>query len=176
MQLQKVKLIAPSLYQEDLCVKFSEHCYKTNRAMYAAKGHSDRSKIINDIYIGKMGEFAVFNFAIENKRKTSPPDIQIYDTKYKSHDADLISNGKNIHVKTKILAGVGDVYWTFNPNDPIVSNPSDDDFVSLVSVQAELKEFYAYFVPAKNLLHIYEDARYGDIKNKFVFEEVLLSK
>jgi len=176
MQLKKVKLIPPTLYQEKLVNHFAKECYITNADMYAKRGQHDKSKIISDIYLGKMGEYAVFNFTISMGKKISPPDIMIYERKLKSFDADLVSVDNNIHVKTQIIATKNaDIYWTFQPKDPITHSPTDNDFVALTIVNHETIEYHAYFLKAKDLLDIYKNDMYGNNDRKYIFESSLLS-
>ena len=84
MQPKRHNLIAPSSYQESLCSAFSNEVYQTNKDIYAQRNQNNESKVKNDIYIGKLAEFAVYNYLLSKGKIVSAPDIMIYESKKKS--------------------------------------------------------------------------------------------
>lgn len=84
-----------------LCRKFAKDCVETNADEYARRNQKNTAKIELDIFIGKIGEFAVYELL--GLRTTSPvskPDLQIYGKYKKSHDYDL-STKSNIKYSVK---------------------------------------------------------------------------
>jgi hypothetical protein len=157
MQLKKLKLIEPSNYQEDLCNRFSLESASNQQDFYTTKGEGNLIKLKQWAYIGKMAEYAVFNTLISfpEYKIVSPPDVVIYEKKRKSHAADIVADGKQVHVKSFMSKDDRLVSWLFSTEDRLVDNPSDADIVALVIVTLP-KTFEAYFVPAKNLVGLYE--------------------
>jgi hypothetical protein len=157
MQLKKLKLIEPSSYQEDLCNTFSLESATNQKEFYATKGEGDIIKLKQWAYIGKMAEYAIFNTLISfpEYKIVSPPDIMIYERKRKSHAADIVADGKQVHVKSFMSKEGRSPSWLFSTEDRIVENPSEEDIVALVIITLP-KIFEAYFVPAKKLVGLYE--------------------
>jgi hypothetical protein len=79
----------------------------------------------------------------------------IYERKRKSHAADIVADGKQVHVKSFMSKEGRNPSWLFSTEDRIVENPSEEDIVALVIVTLP-KTFEAYFVPAKKLVGLYE--------------------
>lgn len=175
MQLKKHNLIAPSLYQEKLCQIFSDEVYKTNKDMYAFRNQNNESKVKSDIYLGKLAEFAVFNYLYLKGKNVSAPDIMIYEADRKSYDADLFIDDKfPIHVKSCVqLQGWGNS-WVFQPNDPLVLSPKEDETIALVVV-SPMGEFYCYIVSATDVVLMYREPRKASLNKKVLYEEDFIS-
>ena len=157
MQLKKVSLIAPSSYQEALSEAFATQSAINQQSYYAKKGEGNVSKLSEWAYVGKLAEFAVFNTLIsfDKYKFVSPPDIMIYEKKRKSHAADIVSDGKQIHVKSCMVRDGREISWLFSTEDKIVRRPEEDDIVALVTITST-KVFEAYFVTATDLVGKYE--------------------
>jgi hypothetical protein len=175
MQLKKLKLIEPSSYQEDLCNKFSLESATNQKEFYATKGEGDIIKLKQWAYIGKMAEYAIFNTLISfpEYKIVSPPDIMIYERKRKSHAADIVADGKQVHVKSFMSKEGRNPSWLFSTEDRIVENPSEEDIVALVIVTLP-KTFEAYFVPAKKLVGLYEKPINPTTIANAIYESTLL--
>jgi hypothetical protein len=185
MQLKKVSLIAPSSYQEALCETFSQEVYHTNRKTYMARhNHDDKAsarvngfaelKFKADIYIGKMAEFAVYNFISAQGKSVTFPDIEIYHGRKKSFDADLtVNNETPIHVKSCMENNGYDNSWLFQPNDKLTTEPSDNEVIFLVSI-SPTKEFNAYILKAIDYVGHYENPRNEQLKKKVIYESTLI--
>lgn len=157
MQLKKISLIAPSLYQEHLCQLFAKHSARDQQEYYAKKGESKLDKLELWAYNGKMAEYAVFNtlLSFPQYQGVIPPDIMIYSKDRKSHDADIKTENKNIHVKSCMVVQERLSSWLFSTEDKLVHSPKDNDIVAFVSITLP-KVFDAYFVPAKELIGNYK--------------------
>lgn len=173
MQLKKLKLIEPDKYQEKLADMFAREVYETNREMYESRNQNNRLKVIADIYVGKMAEFAVWNYLQRDGKDATFPDIVIYPAKKKSYDADITCGDVKIHVKSCISLGIYPVSWVFQPNDPVTISPSNKDFLALVSIEEE-RLFQAYFVKAIDVINIYEAPKKEGLDKKVIYESTLL--
>ena len=96
----KRNLEPPTLYERELCKKFSEECFKTNLDEYSRRNQEVQEKIKKDIYNGKIAELMVHRYLIYHKKPCTAPDFVIYPPKHKSFDADLVSGDIHIHVKS----------------------------------------------------------------------------
>jgi len=173
MQLKKLKLIAPDTYQEKLSDIFSKEVFYTNLDKYKQRNQSDVKKVISDIYIGKMAEFAVWNYLQRDGKDATFPDIMIYSANKKSYDADITAGDVKIHVKSCVAMGVYPISWVFQPNDPVTISPSNKDFLALVSIEDD-NSFNAYFVKALDVLKIYEKPKKEGLDKKVIYESTLL--
>lgn len=186
MQLKKVNLIAPSSYQESLCDAFSKEVYYTNKKVYmdrhnhatttSERGNSyAEQKFKQDIYSGKLAEFAVYNYILSQGKSVTPPDIDIYHGRKKSFDADLtVNNETPIHVKSCIETNGWELAWLFQPNDKLIAEPSDKEVIFLVTISAS-KEFSAYILKAIDFIGKYEDPKFGILKKKVIYESNLIA-
>jgi hypothetical protein len=139
--------------------------------MYASRNQTNENKVRADIYLGKLAEYAVFNYLISKGRKCSAPDITIYEAKQKSYDADLYVNGQSpLHVKSCIQAqGYGNS-WVFQPNDPLVLSPSEDETIALVVATSDAV-FDCYIVKALDVIEMYRAPRKIELNKKVLYEE-----
>ncbi len=170
MQPKRHNLIAPSSYQESLCSAFSNEVYQTNKDIYAQRNQNNESKVKNDIYIGKLAEFAVYNYLLSKGKIVSAPDIMIYESKKKSYDADLyINKDSPLHVKSCIDTGSQYNSWLFQPNDPVTNEPTEDDMISFVVITPEAL-FYCYIVKASDILDTYREPRNKLLNKKAIYE------
>jgi hypothetical protein len=156
MLLKKVNLIAPDLYQEALCSLFAENVFHTNAYMYVQVNKRDPKRVREQIYAGKMAEYAVFNFLKDKYDKVSEPDIMIYDAHKKSFSADIIVDDKHMHIKSCTYGTKYPNSWLFQPTDKITTSPSELDMLALVIVEPP-KNFSCYFVKALDVLDMYEN-------------------
>jgi hypothetical protein len=171
MQPKKLRLIEPSAYQERLCTLFSSEVFHTNKDMYASRNQTNENKVRSDIYMGKMAEFAVYNYLISKGKICSAPDVMIYTAKQKSYDADLLINGiAPLHVKSCMVVSGYDNSWVFQPNDPLVTSPLEDETIALVSVTSD-GVFDCYIVKATDVLFMYKPARKIELNKKVLYEQ-----
>jgi len=88
--MKKILLLKPSDYEIEICKLFSNNCVKSNKNEYYRRNQQNLSKLIDDIYLGKIAEILVYNHLKTNGVNVTPVDFMIYDKKYKSYDADLL--------------------------------------------------------------------------------------
>ena len=78
------------------------------------------------------------------------------------------------------------ISWSFQPNDPIVSNPREHDYIALVvfplitfTDQNGIEQIYnslegyLYFKNAINLINLYREPVKKELKKKVIYEEDL---
>jgi hypothetical protein len=116
---------------EDLCKHFAELVVNTNVYEYARRKQFNKSKIINDIFLGKLAEFGVY-YILKQRGifQVTPPDLRVYGKTLKSFDSDLQADGEFLHIKTQSKES-SDRYghsWVFQSNDPIVNNATPKDW------------------------------------------------
>jgi len=98
-------LIQLSSEVTEKCMSFAQECVHTNK-YYASRGQANVDKIINDIFVGKCGEWASYEFLKLHYDNIQLPDLAIYRGGKKSHSADLMSNDVLFSVKTQSLESV----------------------------------------------------------------------
>lgn len=177
MQLKKVNLIAPSSYQETIADAFSKEVFynTSNRSVYTSTNKSSPEKLVAGIYMGKLAEFAVWNYLISVKKKASFPDVSILPADMKSYDADIVSEGTNVHVKSCMHVSNGyPISWLFYPNDPVTVDPQDNDFCAFVICYPD-KRFEGYFAKAIDLIKLYKDPKLSHLKKKVIYEEDIIA-
>lgn len=96
-------LIKLTNFQVAECQDFATRCVTTNK-YYASRGQSDTTKITNDILVGKLGEYATYEFLKLKYTDVSAPDIGIH--KVKAHDADITADSIKFSVKTQTLDSI----------------------------------------------------------------------
>jgi hypothetical protein len=175
MLQKKLKLTAPSTYQEALANLFSKEVFYNSSSgnLYKTRTRNNvkEENLISDIYLGKMAEFAVWNFLHKQKKNATFPDINVYESYRKNYDADIMIGETKVHVKSCSENNYSNS-WVFRPSDPIVSNPDKNDFVALV-VLTKQSTFDAYFLSAIELLGMYKPPRNPDYHMMVIYEEDL---
>lgn len=144
----KINLQLPTEYQDVLCKTFSHYVLKSNTDEYAKRNQDDHSKVRLDIYHGKRAEYMVYNYFLSKNRNVSAPDIMIYDKSKKSYDADLTIDSINIHVKSTLDDSEFPNSWVFQPNDPLVKCPTENDYLALCVL---CKEPYMYLIKSEGI-------------------------
>lgn len=176
MQVKKISLIEPSSYQEKLCNLFAKESAIERGRIYSAKGTGDSNKVEAYAYLGKMGEYAVFNTLLSSGKYKfiSPPDIAIYKKEQRSHAADLVADGKKIHVKCCNATEWIATSWLFSTEDPLVDRPTEDDIVAFVAIRPVGKKFECYFVKATELKGMYKKPVYAKTVAHAIYESDLI--
>ena len=173
--LKKLNLIAPTNYQSRMCDLFAAEMGKKEASFYRAKSEGNSDKLALWAWGGKMAEIAVYNTLVASKRykKISQPELLMHEVWMKSHDADIVADGKNIHVKSFIKYAQLDPTWLFSLTDNVAKNPTDDDILALVIYDKD-KNFEAYFIPAKNVIEMYKQPMSDKMKALALYEIDLL--
>lgn len=127
-----IELQEIDVFQQLYCLGFSEKSVDSSIDQYSKRSQNNIEKIKDDIYLGKVAEYAIYNHYKSQDKKISLPDITIYDAKHKSYDADLtLSNQYSIHVKSHYIKSQFPTSWVFQKTDPLIKSPSTSDIIAL---------------------------------------------
>lgn len=120
------------VFQQLYCLSFSEKSVDSSIDQYSKRSQNNIEKIKDDIYLGKVSEYAIYNHYKSQQKEITVPDITIYDANHKSYDADLIlSNQYNIHVKSHYFKSPFPESWVFQKTDPLIKSPTPSDIIAL---------------------------------------------
>lgn len=175
MQVKKIKLVAPTSYQESLSYIFSKEISVKMRDVNKQRGEGKLSKTESWAYNGKMAEFAVYNTLIKSYKNVTPPDVHIYPIERKSNDADIIADGRLVHIKSAMNVSGFENSWMFSLKDPICETPNEMDIIALVITYPE-KLFEAYFIKAIDLVGLYKPPYNQSTTGKAIYETDLKPK
>ena len=152
--------LEPSIVEK--CKKFAEDRVVLSAKLYKHRGETKTEKMIEDIIIGTMGEFGVYNYLSSKGVVVSEPDLQIYDKRNKKHGADLIGTEHRINIKSQSTSSIKRYghSWLFQRTDKLVSVPSDMEYCAFTAVDGVLNtvEIVAV-VRAKDLIPFYSECR-----------------
>lgn len=144
---------------------------------YRDKSDGNADKLAIWAWGGKMAEIAVYNTLVASKRykKISQPELLMHEVWMKSHDADIVADGKKIHVKSFIKYAQLDPTWLFSLKDNVTTSPDENDILALVIYDKE-KNFDAYFIPAANVVGMFKNPMSDKMKALALYEIDLLEK
>jgi len=158
-------------YDKKLCLLFAKYCVRTNKAEYDTRGQDNEKKVIRDIYNGKLAEIMVHTVLQSNNMSPSSIDFMIYDKKYKSFDADIVTQNKNIHVKSCMGDNKFPNSWLFQPYDRLVTNPTDHDVIFLVVLNKT--NSYGYMIKASSDI-VYKKPLASYLDKAVIYEEDII--
>ncbi len=100
---------------KDICKEFADNSVGTSAGYYNNRNQSNPFVIKNQIYTGKIGEFAAHLYLKDFLPNITAPDCNIYTSKNKSFDTDLKSEDMRFHIKSqsKKSATQYGSSWTF---------------------------------------------------------------
>lgn len=121
------------------CKKFSENRLSSSKSTYSYRGESRECKMLDDVRIGCIGEWAVSIYLTDMGFECSEPDMNIYEKNKKSFDADLYVDDIHIHVKSQGIESAKRYgnSWLFQRSDSLVSNPDDNEIIAFTNVDLE---------------------------------------
>jgi hypothetical protein len=163
--MNRISLYPLSINQIDACVDFAISSVESSKDHYASRNQFDLDKIKNDIYLGKVAEYAVYNHYYQNFGKISKPDLKIYRGKDKSYDADLKTKKSLVHVKSFFGKSNYDPSWVFQKNDPLVHSPEENDVIILCIID-ETGKGKGYVGDARVLKEYYKPLRKASLSSK----------
>lgn len=126
----------------DKCYKFAKTRIKGSGDQYKQRGEQNSSKIIDDLVIGLLGEYAVYEFFKSIGVPCTKPDLEIYGVDKKSYKADLTTDKNNIHVKSQSFSSLKRYgsSWIFQTYDPLLRTEDPSEMLALVSVNLDKNE------------------------------------
>jgi len=169
--MKKYKFPNVTQYDMKICRLFAKYCIETNIDEYARRNQTDINKIRSDIYHGKLAEMMTHKLFIQRGMKPNPVDFGIYEESYKSYDADILTKTKNIHVKSCLGSSPFPNSWLFQPNDHLVSAPTDHDILVLCVLNKPFNDSYCYRINAIDA--VYHDPIKKSLHKKVIYEEKL---
>jgi hypothetical protein len=121
------------------CEKFALKRINGSADCYAYRGETRKDKMIQDVIIGTMGEWAVEAHLASMGYECTEPDMKIYKKKRKSFDADLYVDDIEIHVKSQGLVSAKRYgnSWLLQRNDKIVSDPKPNQLFAFTNVDLD---------------------------------------
>jgi len=126
--------------------EFAQKRIQGSKNLYTYRGEKNNDKMINDIIVGTLGEYGVYQLISKQGLKCTKPDLKIYTTKRKSFAADLFaSNSKHdfsVHVKSQSLESEKRYgrSWLFQRSDSLVNAPELCDYMAFTNVDLETRE------------------------------------
>jgi hypothetical protein len=123
------------------CLDFANRVVNTNIDKYRERNQTDVNKIIDDIYIGKLAEYATYKFLKQAGKDVKEPDIEVYGAKRKSFASDLTDGTLKYHVKCmkKSMADRFGLSWSFQIEDPLVHRPDAQDVIVLCEYDQDIE-------------------------------------
>lgn len=121
--------------------EFANAVIETNVNQYARRNQGNREKVLKDICVGKIAEFAIHSFFKQRGIDCTEPDVNVYEAKKKSFGADLIiSCIKHIHVKSQLESSAKryGTSWMFQQTDKLITAPKDTDYIALCLTEDNL--------------------------------------
>jgi hypothetical protein len=161
-----------------ICRAFANNVVSTNIDRYAARNQKDISKIIDDIYIGKLAEYAAYNLLNERSIRVAEPDTEIYSARDKSFSADLCDGKNYYHVKCmkKSTAERFGLSWSFQVEDSLIKRPLEQDFIVLCEYDDTLDNIdIKHIIKANKVLQLYTHPKLmklRGIKKVLMWEDV----
>lgn len=118
--------------------------------LYKCRGEDKLDKMIEDIVIGTVGEFGVAKYLRSKGYSCTRPDLNIYETKRKSFEQDLLCfeesdlsiseiSPHKVHVKSQSVASskrYGNS-WLLQKSDSVTKNPGKDEYFAFTEVEGQ---------------------------------------
>ena len=122
--------------------EFAHKRINGSKALYEYRGESNISKMEEDIIIGTLGEYAVYQLLREQGLKCTKPDLKIYEKRKKSFDQDLIADRFKVHVKSQSLKSEKRYgrSFLFQRSDKLITKPDTNDFLAITNVDLDKRE------------------------------------
>jgi hypothetical protein len=138
------------------CKKFANDVVSTNIDRYSQRNQTDIVKIIEDIYIGKIAEYAAYKLLLSRGKQVTEPDTKIYSAHKKSFSADLYDGKYSYHVKcmkTSTAERFG-LSWSFQIEDKLITSPTDNDVLILCEINNDIVDIKSV-IKANKVTHLY---------------------
>lgn len=118
-----------------------------SEALYRQRGEARKSKMVEDIQVGTMAEWACYEYLMDTASKgttITEPDTKIYKAKKKSFSADLVYTLKsgevaNFHIKSQTYksAKAYGASWLFQKTDKLFNDPAENDYAIFCLVDGD---------------------------------------
>lgn len=140
----------------ELLLKISEYAKKHLESSINCyqERNQKHNKIFHQILNGKIAEYCAYFYLKNKKYNCTKPDLEIYDVKNKSHDADILVNQKTkIHVKSITIESYKKYGISFlvEKNDPQVITPTENNFY-MIMLQKTFLDYHCHsFIASKDI-------------------------
>jgi len=126
--------VCPLVFER--CVDFAYKRISGSKKLYEYRGESRHFKMIEDVVIGTVGEWAVYQYLIDLGYEVSEPDMKLYKKNRKSFAADLYVDDILIHVKSQGLKSIKRYghSWLMQKYDKAVSKPDELELMAFTAV------------------------------------------
>lgn len=133
------KLVRISQHFYNNCVNFANKRIGKSSDLYSRRGEKRIEKILNDIVTGTVGEYGVYKYLKSQNVITSKPDLEIYEKRNKSFDADLYNDEVKIHVKSQGTASAKRYgnSWLLQRSDRVTRNPGKNEYYAFTEVDGK---------------------------------------
>lgn len=158
------------------CTEFASACADTNK-YYASRGQANLDKIRNDIFVGKLGEWACHKMLNDKGIEVAAPDMAIYKGGRKSHSADLLNSTHHFSIKTQTLESVEryGMSWLMEKSSlPKFAGHK----VILCLYLGDNKVLIQNIVPFEDMLAVQAEPRLSYLKTKcaFYYDDIICNK
>ncbi|HLD91141.1 MAG TPA: hypothetical protein VI911_09030 [Patescibacteria group bacterium] len=120
----------------NLCKQFALDSVESSLDEYSKRNQSNKELIIQQIFEGKVAEFAVYQYYKDRQLDCTLPDISIYTKRKKSFSSDLQVGMYHIHVKSQNLSSQRRYgkSWLFQAKDPLFKKATEYDICVFCTV------------------------------------------
>jgi hypothetical protein len=158
------------------CKKFADDVVHTNVDKYRERNQFNVDKIIDDIFVGKLAEYASYKFLLSKGKQVQEPDVQVYSARRKSFSADLMDGTIHYHVKCmkKSAAERFGLSWSFQIEDKLVTRPSEVDVMILCEIDGTEVDIKT-IIKASKVARLYTKPvlrKLWDVKRVLMWEDV----
>ena len=135
--------------------KFSKKRLQNN--VYIQRGSPNSKKVYEDILTGAIGEYGAYLYLKNLNINVTEPDLNLYDKKEKSFNADLECDNNMYHVKSQSVISsqrYGNS-WLLQKTDPVVCSPKVNEYFIFTEVDGNkvkiLKKISCKFIKENKL-------------------------
>lgn len=131
-----------SRYIKNKCIDFAETRIDMSSKLYSYRGKTSREKMVEDIVVGTMGEYAVYNYLKSQNVITCKPDTKIYENRRKSYDADLVGPDIKVHVKSQSVDSAKKYgnSWLLQKTDKVIKDPGCNEYFAFCEVDVDTRK------------------------------------
>jgi hypothetical protein len=97
----KKEIIKLTKKEIERCREFAELSVDSSLNHYKRRNNTSRSRIVEDITIGKCGEVGIYKLLKKLGMEPSKVDFEVYKAGKKSFNADIVSFGYYLHCKSQ---------------------------------------------------------------------------
>jgi hypothetical protein len=130
------KVIKISSYMSNKIKVFADARVNGSKKLYNFRGKSSNEKLIEDVVVGAMGEYATYMYLKAKKFQCTKPDYSIYEVANKSYSRDMMCNNKHLHIKSQSTASTKRYghSWICQKSDKLVKDPDINDYLAFTEV------------------------------------------